>query len=183
MNLQALIPGIIGAIVGVVGWLAVGLFIQRRQFVRQARNAARAVYFEVDVNRLSVDLALQFGSFTPLGRSSFERLLPELATILRVDDLRTIAAAYMGHAGYQQMATEHDLPREVRKAALQGVLAAHDRALDVLRRGAFSNAEARSLLGAPPDATRPDGVPPDTAAIAPADRRPSPRDAAAKEGG
>jgi len=57
MNLQALIPGIIGAIVGVVGWLAVGLFIQRRQFVRQARNAARAVYFEVDVNRLSVDLA------------------------------------------------------------------------------------------------------------------------------
>ena len=178
MNLQALIPGIVGATVGVIGWLAVGLFIQRRQFVRQARNAARAVYFEVDVNRLSVDLALRHGSFTPLGRSSFERLLPELATILGVSDLRTITAAYMGHAGYQQMSTEHDLPREVRKTALQGVLAAHDRALDVLRRGAFSDAEARVLLDASPT-----GTPADTVAITPADRRPSPRDTAANEGG
>lgn len=183
MNLQALVPGIVGAIVGVLGWLAVGLYIQRRQFVRQARNAARAVYFEVDVNRLSIDLALRYGSFTPLGRSSFERLLPELATILGVSELRAIAAAYMGHAGYQQISSERDLPRDLRETALHGVLAAHDRALEVLSRAAFSNADARTLLEASPHETRSDGTPVQPAPIAPADRRPSPRDAAAKEGG
>ncbi len=95
MDFEKLIPGIIGAFVGVVGWLLVGLYIQRRQFVRQARNAARAVYFELDVNRLGVEVARDFGSFTLLNRSSFERLLPELAMLLPPGELRTIVAAYM----------------------------------------------------------------------------------------
>ena len=71
MDLDRLLPAVIGAFVGVVGWLLVGLFIQRRQFMRQARNAARAVYFELDVNRMNVEVARDFGSFTPLNRSSF----------------------------------------------------------------------------------------------------------------
>lgn len=49
MEWRDLLPGIIGSFVGVMGWLLVGLYIQRRQFVRQARNAAKAVYFELDV--------------------------------------------------------------------------------------------------------------------------------------
>ncbi len=74
MELEQLVPGIIGAFVGVIGWLFVGVYIQRRQFMSQARNAARAVYFEVDVNRVAVTVARDFGSFTPLDRTSFERL-------------------------------------------------------------------------------------------------------------
>ena len=48
MEWQAIIPAIIGSFVGVMGWLVVGIYIQRRQFMRQARNAAKAVYFELD---------------------------------------------------------------------------------------------------------------------------------------
>jgi len=145
MNLELLVPGIVGAIVGVVGWLLVGLHIQRRQFVRQAKNAGRAVYFELDMNRLNVDLALEYGAFTPLGRSSFERLLPELATWLEPDELRTIVAAYMAHAGYDQAGSDSDLPIDVRRQALTGIMAAQRRAIELLGRRAFSAAEMRGL--------------------------------------
>jgi uncharacterized protein YneF (UPF0154 family) len=47
-NISLLLPGIVGAFVGVIGWLFVGMYIQRRQFMRQAKNGARAVYFEID---------------------------------------------------------------------------------------------------------------------------------------
>jgi len=145
MDFEKLIPGIIGAFVGVVGWLLVGLYIQRRQFVRQARNAARAVYFELDVNRLGVEVARDFGSFTPLNRSSFERLLPELAMLLPPAELRTIVAAYMSHAGYQQLASDEALPAAIRKQALGAILDAHREALGIVRRRAFSPDEIRGL--------------------------------------
>ena len=93
MSFLTLLPGIVGAFVGVVGTLTVSLIMQRRDYIRRAWSAARAVYFELDVNRLSVELALQFGSFAPLGRSSFERLLPELATIMDVAELQAITGA------------------------------------------------------------------------------------------
>lgn len=149
MNILDLVPGVVGAFVGVVGTLAVSLIVQRRDYVRRAWSSARAVFFELDVNRQSVELALRFGSFAPLGRSSFERLLPELATILDVAELQTITVAYMGHAGYQQMSTERDHPRAVREIALNGILAAHERALTVLRDTAFSDAERRALTAVP----------------------------------
>ena len=47
MDLRDFLPGVIGSFVGVMGWLVVGIYIQRRQFMRQARNAAKAVYFAV----------------------------------------------------------------------------------------------------------------------------------------
>src|SRR2546422_471448 len=72
------VPGIVGAFVGAIGWLCVGLYIQRRQFIRQAKNAARAVYFEIDLNRLCVEVAREHGSYTSLSRTSFDRLLPDL---------------------------------------------------------------------------------------------------------
>src|ERR1700737_5530826 len=98
-NLALLLPGIVGAFVGVIGWLFVGVYIQRRQFMRQAKNGARAVYFEIEMNHVSVQVARQYGSYAPLSRTSFERLLPELATWLRPDQLQTIVTAYMGLAG------------------------------------------------------------------------------------
>jgi hypothetical protein len=153
MDLERLLPGVIGAFVGVVGWLLVGLFIQRRQFIRQARNAARAVYFELDVNRMNVEVARDYGSFTPLNRSSFERLLPELATLIGADELRTIVSAYLSHAGYQQASSDPELPPEVRREALAAILSAHDAALKVLRRCAFSEAEQQGLVAAPADAS------------------------------
>ncbi len=153
MELAQLLPGIVGAFFGAFGWLLVGVYIQRRQFLRMARNAARAVYFELDVNRLSIEVALAYGSFTPLARSSFERLLPELATLLQADELRTIVAAYLGHAGYQQVASDADLPAEMRTQALERLRDAHLVALDLLRHRAFSGAEATALAAAPPAAT------------------------------
>src|ERR687896_57822 len=81
MDLRDLVPGIIGSFVGVMGWLLVGLYIQRRQFMRQARNAAKAVYFELDVNVAALAVAREHGLFADLDRSSFERLLPALATL------------------------------------------------------------------------------------------------------
>ena len=153
MDLERLLPGVIGAFVGVVGWLVVGLFIQRRQFIRQARNAARAVYFELDVNRMNVEVARDYGSFTPLNRSSFERLLPELATLISAGELRTIVSAYLSHAGYQQASSDPDLPPEVRREALAAILTAHDDALNVLRGRAFSHAEMQGLAATAPDAS------------------------------
>lgn len=150
MELAQLIPGIVGACVGVVGWLGVGLFIQGRQFKRQARNAARAVYFELDVNRLTIMTAREFGRYGGLGRTAFERLLPELATWLDAADLEVVVRAYMAHAGYEQAAAEADLPAAARQAVLEAVATAQDQALAAIRARAFSPAE-RARLGAPPD--------------------------------
>ena len=148
MDLDRIVPGVIGAFFGSLGWLFVGLYIQRHMMTRQARNAARAVYFELDVNRMNVEVARDYGSFTPLNRSSFERLLPELATLIGPAELRTIVSAYIAHAGYQQASTDSELPPDVRREALAAILDAHREALDVLRRCAFSRDERRGLEAA-----------------------------------
>lgn len=145
MDWRDLLPGIIGSFVGVLGWLVVGIYIQRRQFVRQARNAAKAVYFELDVNRTSIAVARDHGLFADLDRSSFERLLPELATLLSPVDLRTVVDAYMTHAGYGQLASRDDLPDDVRRMALGTFLAVHARALEKLQASAFTPREARAI--------------------------------------
>jgi hypothetical protein len=145
MELRDLLPGIIGSFVGVMGWLLVGLYIQRRQFMRQARNAAKAVYFELDVNLATISVARDHGLFSDLDRSSFERLLPELATLLSAGDLRVVVDAYMTHAGYRQLAARDDLPADVRRGALTAFVDAHERALGSLRTCAFTRAEARAF--------------------------------------
>ena len=154
MDWRDLLPGIIGSSVGVMGWLLVGLHIQRRQFVRQARNAAKAVYFELDVNLASIAVARDHGLFADLDRSSFERLLPELATLLSGPKLRTVVNAYMSHAGYRQVASQESMPAEVRRAALGAFVGAHDRALAILLECAFTDAEVRAI-GPQPTATEP----------------------------
>jgi hypothetical protein len=162
MDWRDLLPGIIGSFVGVMGWLLVGLYIQRRQFVRQARNAAKAVYFELDVNRAALSVARDHGLFSDLDRSSFERLLPELATLQSAADLKTVVDAYMAHAGYRQLASRSDLPAEVRRVALTAMTDAHERALAILRATAFTSVEARALgTGAPsqaPPARQPEPI-------------------------
>lgn len=145
MELRDFLPGIIGSFVGVMGWLIVGLYIQRRQFVRLARNAAKAVYFELDVNLAAITVARAHGLFVDLDRSSFERLLPELATLLAAPNLRTVVDAYMTHAGYRQLASQQDLPADVRTAALGAFIGAHERALAALRSRAFTEAERRAV--------------------------------------
>lgn len=145
MELRDLLPGIIGSFVGVMGWLLVGLYIQRRQFVRQARNAAKAVYFELDVNLAAISVARDHGLFSDLDRSSFERLLPELATLLSATDLRVVVDAYMTHAGYRQLASHEDLRGEVRRVALTAFVDAHDRAMASLRACAFTRAEVNAF--------------------------------------
>lgn len=145
MEIRDLLPGIIGSFVGVMGWLLVGLYIQRRQFMRQARNAAKAVYFELDVNRAAITVAYDHALFADLDRSSFERLLPELATLLRAADLRTVVDAYMTHAGYRQLASRDELPADVRRMALTKFIGAHEAALASLRSCAFTSREAEAL--------------------------------------
>lgn len=145
MDLDRLIAALIGAFFGAAGWLFVGLYMQRRLHERQARNAARAVYFELIQNEIDVDVAMSHGVFQSLGRSSFDRLLPELATWLDADELQIIARAYMSHAGYDQVQRETAIPAPVRAALLQRILAEHRAATALLRRRAFSRREAAAL--------------------------------------
>jgi hypothetical protein len=149
MDWKILVPGIVGAACGALGWLCVGLFMSHRQNERQARNAGRAVYFELAMNRMSVDVAREYAMFPDLGRSSFDRLLPELATWLAPAVLQTSVTAYMSHVGYEQARTDADVPAEVRREALSGILSAQDRAIDALRGRVFSAEEARAIEGAP----------------------------------
>jgi hypothetical protein len=153
MEFKDLLPGIIGSFVGVMGWLLVGLFIQRRQFMREARNAAKAVYFELDVNLTAVSVARDHGSFVDLDRSSFERLLPELASLLSAEALEMVVGAYMTHAGYRQLSSREDVPADARRPALTAIAQAHERALDILLSAAFTQREARAVRSrARPDA-------------------------------
>jgi hypothetical protein len=154
MEWSDLLPGVVGSFVGVMGWLLVGLYIQRRQFLRQARNAAKAVYFELDVNRVALTVAIDHGSFTPLNRSSFERLLPELATLLPAAELKAVVVAYMAHAGYAQLSTNADLPPQVRTVALGEISRLHDTALTALAARAFTKGEAHLIQASASDAQR-----------------------------
>jgi hypothetical protein len=144
-ELDRFLPGIIGAAVGVVGWLLVGVYMQRRQFARQAMNAGRAVYFELLINRMNVVVARDLGSFVPLSRSSFDRLLPELATWLPAGPLQTVVGAYMGHAGYESAGSQHEAPADMRRKALEAIEIAHRMALDALRPRLFSAREIEAL--------------------------------------
>ena len=147
-ELDRFLPGIIGAAVGVLGWLMVGVYMQRRQFARQAMNAGRAVYFELLINRMNIVVARDYGSFLPLGRSSFDRLLPELATWLAAEPLQTVVGAYMAHAGYESASSQQEAPAELRRAALDSIEATHRMALDALRPRLFSPREIASLTRA-----------------------------------
>ncbi len=145
MTPEQLVSAMIGAFFGAAGWLLVGLYMQRRQHDRQARNAARAVYFELEVNRINIEVALHHGVFQPLGRSSFERLLPELATWLRAGELETLARAYMSHAGYQQIQAEGSVPEQVRSALLGQLGREHAAARETILRRAFSPRDVARL--------------------------------------
>ncbi|CAN5791042.1 hypothetical protein BH24CHL6_BH24CHL6_17120 [soil metagenome] len=145
MTAEQVASALIGAFFGAFGWLLVGLYMQRRQHERQARNAARAVYFELEVNRINIDVALHHGVFQPLGRTSFERLLPELATWLHAEELETLARAYMSHAGYQQLQTNADLPESVRRGLLERLAREHASAIRAIAERAFSRADRARL--------------------------------------
>ena len=145
MTIEQLMPGIIGAFVGALGWLIVGLFIQRQQFARQAKNAARAVYFELDSNTANVQFAVDLGAFTPLARSSYERVLPELATWLPPEELRLVVTAYMSHAGYHQLSSDGEVPEDVRRQVLAEILETNRRARELLGRRVFTDRERRLM--------------------------------------
>jgi hypothetical protein len=145
MSFDQLISAAIGAFFGASGWLLVGLYMQRRAAQIQARNAARAVYFELAMNSIDIKVAADHLVFQPLRRQSFDRLLPELATWLAAEDLETIVRAYMSHAGYEQAQRDEKLPAPVRAAVLQSVKVQHRAATDLLRQKAFSEQERARL--------------------------------------
>ena len=145
LEISQVLSALIGACFGSLGWLFVGLYINRRTGLSAARNAARAVYFELALNRANVELAQTYGEFLPLSRSAYEQLLPQLANLLGVSDLSAVAAAYMSHIGYEQMRQSREHPDEARAAALQGILSAQQVAIARLKERAFT-AEERSQL-------------------------------------
>ena len=145
MSVDALMTAAVGAFFGAAGWLLVGLFMTRRQVERQSRNAARAVYFELTMNAIDINVAEEHLVFQPLRRASFDSLLPELATWLQADELETIVKAYMSHAGYDQAQRDEKLPVAVRKALLHTVLDQHHAATDLLLRRSFSPRDAARL--------------------------------------
>jgi hypothetical protein len=146
-----LLTAFLGALFGAGGWLIVGMFIQRAQVARAAKNAGRAVWFELSVNRIAVDLARQHDSFEPLNRASYDRLLPELATWLRAEELLTIARAYMGHAGYQQLSRDRSVPSSARRLILTALADGHRAAAEVLRKRVFSAPELHRMRSLGPD--------------------------------
>lgn len=145
MEVSQFLTALVGAFFGAAGWLLVGLYMQRKSNDRQARNAARAVYFELAMNEIDIDVAVRHGVFGPLRRGSFDRLLPELATWLEVAELEVVARAYMSHAGYEQTQRDEKLPAPIKTALLDHVLAEHRAASGLLRRKSFSAREAASL--------------------------------------
>src|SRR3954447_25133133 len=145
MNIDTLIASLVGAVFGAAGWLLVGIYMQRRQSERAARNAARAVYFELVMNETDIRVAAEHLVFQPLRRGSFDSQLPELATWLHADELETIVKAYMSHAGYDQAQRDDKLPAPVRKAVLRTVLDQHARATELLLHRSFSEHEAARL--------------------------------------
>jgi hypothetical protein len=145
MNVTQFLVGVSGALVGVIGWLLVGLYIQRRAHDRQARDAGRAVYFELGANRLTIFMASEYNLFGPLSRATFDRLLPELSTWLPAAELQALVLAYLGHAGYEQASTDTSVPPAMRHEALAGLLEAHRVALELLRRRVFHAHELASL--------------------------------------
>jgi hypothetical protein len=145
VSVDALMTALIGAFFGSAGWLLVGVYMQRRQSDRQARNAARAVYFELSMNAIDIDVAEQHLVFQPLRRGSFDALLPELATWLHADELETIVKAYMSHAGYEQAQRDDKLPAPVRKAVLHKVLEQHRSAMQLLLHRSFSPRDAARM--------------------------------------
>lgn len=159
MSVDTLLTALVGAFFGSAGWLLVGMWLQRRQADRQARNAARAVYFELAMNEIDIGVAAEHLVFQPLRRGAFDRLLPEMATWCSPDNLETIVRAYMSIAGYEQAQRDDSLPNPVRKAVLQTVLQQHRSASDLLRKTAFTAREAARLssMGARTPATEADG--------------------------
>jgi hypothetical protein len=145
VNVEVIIPALIGGFIGVTGSLLVGLFLQRRAAAREMRRAARAVYFEMEINRMSIEVARDLGSYLPLVRTSFDRFLPDLATWLPVAELRTVVSAYLGHAGYAQAGSDPDLAKLQRRMILDAVLNAHVSAMSVLGARVFSAAETAAV--------------------------------------
>jgi hypothetical protein len=145
LDFSPFLPAVVGAFFGAAGWLVVGLFLTRRANERAARNAARAVYFELAMNEIDIDVAAKHGVFNTLRRSSFDRLLPELATWLEPDELESIVRAYMSQAGYEQAQRDEKLPAPVKSALVGRVLSEHNQASDLLRRRAFSAKEQARL--------------------------------------
>jgi hypothetical protein len=152
VDFERLFIGAFGAVVGVIGWLLVGLYIQRKATERAAHEAARVVYFELAANHLNVFVALEYGAFGSLSRTSFERLLPELAGWLPIEELQAISVAYLGHAGYEQAGRAEDIPLDVRRQSLRAIHEAHRTAVALLRDRAFSRSEiARLTMHLRPD--------------------------------
>jgi hypothetical protein len=145
VELSQFLTALVGAFFGASGWLVVGLYLSRRQNERQARNAARAVYFELAMNEIDIAVAAEHLVFQPLRRGSFDRLLPEMATWCAPEQLEVVVRAYMSIAGYEQAERDGQIPEPVRKALLQKVLQEHRAATDTLRRSAFSPKEAARL--------------------------------------
>jgi hypothetical protein len=128
---------LLGAAVGSIGWLLVGMYLQRRDADRRARSALRAVYFELELNAVNARIAREHRRFAALSRANFDRTLPDVAMLLAPDALGTLVTAYHGHAGYEQLATEEGIPPAVANGALSGIVDAHDRALAVVRKECF----------------------------------------------
>lgn len=145
MGVTQFLIGISGAVVGVIGWLLVGLFIQQRAHDRAARDAGRAVYFELAANRLAIYIAEEYGVFGAVSSSAYEQLLPEVATWLPAAELQALVIAYLGHGGYAQASEDKELPEAVRKQALGALLEANETALRLLRHRVFSQREAATL--------------------------------------
>jgi hypothetical protein len=144
MELGQLASALVGAFLGGVVTLTVGLTLQRRDRAARARSAARAVWFELGINAVGIELARDHGVFAALSRSTFDRLLPDLAIWLPLDDLKAVALAYQGHAGFEQAWHDTTLPEAVRTQLLGRLAEVTHQAHDRIAARAFGRDDLKS---------------------------------------
>jgi hypothetical protein len=154
MDLNQVFAALLGACFGSLGWLFVGLYINSRTARSAGRNAARAVYFELQLNQANVQLANDYGELLPLSRSTYEQLLPQLANLLTARDRSEVAAAYMAHIGYEQLRQSKNHPDDVRHQALAGILEAQQAAISSQDDRLYPSRTKTAHLGFPWSITR-----------------------------
>lgn len=92
-----LLSGLVGALIG--GGLAYigALHIQRRDFDKNGRDAARAVFYELILNRSTVSLSRATGMLMPpaMSRATYDQALLVLSGALPADEMNPIVLAYV----------------------------------------------------------------------------------------
>ena len=145
MHAEQFLIGVSGALLGVIGWLFVGMFMQRREHARHARDAGRAVYFELGANHLAVFTALEYGTSGPSAAPPSTPSCPNWRLGCPRPSCRRWRWPTWATAPTTRSLRRPAYLAEARRTALTALAETHRVAVELLRRRVFSPAEIASL--------------------------------------